>query len=128
MSRIARFESLANRIARFELVKNSKASIRIMRFEIAANRHRVLQGGGAQRGAQFHFIFAVLWTLFSCSKMSLFYLKTYALLRDPPEAPLETGGDANRCEPLTAAQDIRAPYPFSNASEVSLSTLRSVTS
>ena len=30
----------------------------------------------AQRGAQFCFIFAVLRTLFSCSKMSLFYLKT----------------------------------------------------
>ena len=30
--------------------------------------HRVLQGGGTE-GAQFYFIFVVLWALFSCSKM-----------------------------------------------------------
>ena len=42
--------------------------------------HRVLQGV-AQRGAQFYFIFAVLRTLLSCSKMSLFYTLKLA----PPE-------------------------------------------
>ena len=31
--------------------------------------------GAAQRGARFHFIFAVLRALFSCSQMSLFHLK-----------------------------------------------------
>ena len=42
--------------------------------------HRVLQGA-AQKGAQFYFIIAVLRTLFSCSEMSLFSLKTCT----PPE-------------------------------------------
>ena len=45
--------------------------------------HRVLQGA-AQRGAQFYFIFAVLRTLLSCSKMSLFYLKTCTPLKATP--------------------------------------------
>ena len=39
---------------------------------IAREIHRVLQGGGAQRGAEFLLKFlVVLWTLFSCSEMSL---------------------------------------------------------
>ena len=37
--------------------------------------HRVLPGG-AQRGLQFYFMFAVLQALFPFSRMSLFYLKT----------------------------------------------------
>ena len=45
------------------------------RFRTPSSVHRVLQGA-PQRGAQFDFIFAVLRTLFSCSKMSLFHLKT----------------------------------------------------
>ena len=42
--------------------------------QMAECDHRVLQGV-AQKGVQFHFIFAVLQTLFSCSKISLFSLK-----------------------------------------------------
>ena len=47
--------------------------------------HSVLQGA-APRGAQFYFVFAVLRTLSSCSKMSLFYLR----LSRPREASLES--------------------------------------
>ena len=43
----------------------------------------VLQGA-AQRGGQFYLIFAVLRTLFSCSKMSLFYLKTCTPMKATP--------------------------------------------
>ena len=46
---------------------------------IHSGDHRVLRGGSPE-GAQFSFKFAVLQTLFSCSKMSLSYLKT---LRGP---------------------------------------------
>ena len=45
--------------------------------------HRVLQGA-AQRGAQFHFIFAALRALFSCSEMSLFSLKTCTPVKATP--------------------------------------------
>ena len=44
--------------------------------------HRVLQGA-AQRG-KFTFIIAALPTLFSCSKMSLFHLKTCTPLKGTP--------------------------------------------
>ena len=49
----------------------------------AYNYHRVLQGA-AQRGAQFYFIFSVLRTLFSCSEMSLFSLKSCTPLKATP--------------------------------------------
>ena len=45
--------------------------------------------GVAQRWAQFDFIFVVLLTPLSCSKMSLFDLKTCTPLKGRPEAPFE---------------------------------------
>ena len=46
-----------------------------LRFRaLRGETHRVLQGA-AQRGSQFYFVFAGLRTLFSCSKLSLLYLK-----------------------------------------------------
>ena len=49
-----------------------------------------MTGGGTEGGA---ILLAVLQTLFSCSKMSLFYLKTCTPMKgtpgEPPEAPLE---------------------------------------
>ena len=47
------------------------------------NDHRVLQGA-AQRGAQSDFIFVALRTFFSCSKMSLFYLKICTPVKATP--------------------------------------------
>ena len=58
--------------------------------------HGVLRGA-AQRGAQFYFNFAVLRTLFSCSKMSLFYRnKTCTPVEGTPEAPLEVPNFAQK--------------------------------
>ena len=55
--------------------------------------HRVLQGeGAAQRGGSICFIFAVLWTLFSCIEMSLFSLKTCTPVKATPlKCPLAFG-------------------------------------
>ena len=48
-------------------------------------------GGAAHRGAQLYFMFAVLWALFSCSKMRPFYLKTCTPMKGPPDPPLDLG-------------------------------------
>ena len=45
--------------------------------------HRVLQAA-AQSGAQFYFVFAVLRTLFSCGRVSLFHLKTCTPMKATP--------------------------------------------
>ena len=73
------------------------AAIRITAMSVAisplfSTNHRVLQGA-AQRGAQFHFIFVVLWAFFSCSKTSLFYLRNLHLPEgNPLKHPLLRGG------------------------------------
>ena len=51
--------------------------------------HGVLQGA-AQRGAQFYLIFAALQTFLSCSKISLFYLKTCTPMKGTPLSALKS--------------------------------------
>ena len=48
----------------------------------SGRNRRVLHA--AHRGAQFYFMFPVLWTFSSCNKMSLFHLKTCTPVKGTP--------------------------------------------
>ena len=68
--------------------------------------HRVLQGA-AQRGAQFYLIWAVLRTLFSCSKMSLFYLNTCTPVK---ATPWSTAWQTVTAQTVTWKRPVRADW------------------